>query len=77
MAGESTEGKTAVPVSGESATGKTAVPPTQSRLGVAGGTQETKVSAFSNVSVKVARQLTCVVEGGQTHGDDGVTRHRQ
>ena len=55
-------------VVGESTVGKTAVPSTQSRLGVAGDTQETKVSAtFTNVSVVVARQLACAGEGEGTH----------
>ena len=41
---------------------------TQTKLAVAGGTQEVKVAAaFGNVCVKVTRQLACAAEGGGSH----------
>jgi hypothetical protein len=55
-------------VVGENTVGKTAVPSTQNRLGVAGDTQETKVTAaLTYVSLVVARQLACAGEDGGTH----------
>jgi hypothetical protein len=48
--------------------GKTKVPSTQSRLAVAGGAQDAKVSAaIANVNANVDRQLKYADEGGGAH----------